>query len=209
MIPRIITINEGDDSDKILSDFATECGIELAYRIVVQPEKEELTVEQIHLMQKDIQVSFSKMVLVALKGVDDSSIEVQNSLLKCLEEDAERIQFLFLVKNPARLLSTILSRSSLLYIYNTAPTDKLALIKDVSDLFSFQNNSDATKEDAVERIDSHLLSSLPKDMKTLHHLLVIRKLIIDNNMNPLLALDNILIFLSKTSTMNASHGKKQ
>jgi len=205
VIPKIITTDKRDNINEIISGFAKQCDIDLSHRMVISPEKNELTVEQIHLMQKDIQVMFSKKILVVLQGVDDSGNEVQNSLLKCLEEDSERIQFLFLVKNPALLLPTILSRCAL-----TGPRPffhKSESFKSLLDIFSFQNNSDATKETAVGKIDAFIASASVKNNHTLHNLLTIRKLIIDNNINPVLALDNILIFFSKTSTMNVIHGK--
>lgn len=203
MIPKIITITEGENVDTLISVFAKKNNIEPSHRIVVRPEKDELTVMQIHLMQKDIQVAFSKKVLVVLRNVDYSSNEVQNALLKCLEDDSERIQFLLLVTNPERLLSTIRSRCAM--IESRPVSHKSEVIHDYSALFSFQKNSDVTKDEAVERIDMFLQSSSLKEHHVLHHLLFIRKLIIDNNMNPVLALDNILIFLSKTSTMKVIH----
>ncbi len=206
MIPKIITINKVEEIEAIVSDFATKSNIELSHRIIVLPEKDELMLEQIHLMQKDIRISFSKEVLVTLVGVDDSSSEVQNSLLKCLEEDSERIQFLLLVKNPNRLLPTIVSRCSII-IHKSSENINLET-KETTNIFSFQNNTDVTKEEAVKRIDTYIEYSSLSHVKVLRHLLTIRKLLLDNNMNPLLALDNILIFLVKTSTMNTIHGKK-
>lgn len=205
MIPKIVTINEGDKIDEIISDFAIQQGIEPSHRIVVRPEKEELTVDQIHLLQKDIQVVFSKKVLVVLLGVDYSSNEVQNSLLKCLEEDSDRILFLFLINNPARLLSTILSRCMM--VEPRPVLRKHASLEKYSDIFSFQKNSEVSKEGAIEKIDRYIQLSSLKNHRILHHVLQIRKLIIDNNMNPVLALDYILIFLSKTSTMKVIYEK--
>ncbi|MFH0773339.1 MAG: hypothetical protein V1922_03440 [bacterium] len=205
MIPQIITIRDENLIDEMISHFATQHGIQTSHRIVVRPEKEELTVEQIHLLQKEIQVMFSKQVLVVLLGLDYSSSEVQNALLKSLEEDSERILFLFLVKNPTRLLSTVVSRCTINNVPH--PNRNTTISEKYSDLFSFQKNSDISKEDAIKRIDGYIQSSSIKNHKILHHILSMRKLILDNNMNPILALDNILIFLSKTSTMKAIHEK--
>lgn len=198
MIPQILSITEDDAIEAIIAQFALNNAIDPAYRIIVQPEKDELTVEQIHLLQKDIQVSFSKKVLVVLCGVDRSSAEVQNSLLKCLEEDGERIQFLLLVRSPARLLSTIVSRCAIAETKN-APVPHRTEGEDT--LLSFQKNSDATKDEAIKRIDEFIQSPSLRKSDILRYLLNIRKLIIDNNMNPVLALDTILIFLSKPSTI--------
>lgn len=206
MIPKIITISEGDTINEIIVHFAKLAGIAPSHTIVVLPEKEELTVDQIHNLRKDLQVTFSKKVLVVLVGVDNSSNEVQNSLLKFLEEDSMRIDFLILVLNPIRLVSTILSRSTLLESFNKVRKQPI-IDNDSSLIFSFQNNSDISKEEAVERIDTYIQSSSMRNNKMLSHLLTMRKLIIDNNMNPVLALDSILIFLSKTSTMSLIHDK--
>ncbi|PIV71235.1 hypothetical protein COW57_00635, partial [Candidatus Roizmanbacteria bacterium CG17_big_fil_post_rev_8_21_14_2_50_39_7] len=60
------------------------------------------------------------------------------------------------------------------------------------------------------RIDQFLHTTLSlKALKLLHYLLRTRKLIMDNNMNPILALDSILLFLSKASNMKALHEKEK
>jgi len=139
-------------------------------------------------------------------GVDDSSSEVQNALLKSLEEDAERITFLLVVKNPSRVLSTIRSRCTL--IYNHLSSLALKTEKETPVHFSFAENSEVNKETAVQRIDLYIQSSKVRDVATLAHILSIRSLIIDNNMNPVLALDEILLFLTKNSTIKERHEKK-
>jgi len=205
VIPKIITTTETESIEEIISPFAESLHIPVAQRIGVYPEKDELTVEQIHLMQKDIQVAFSEKVLVVLVGVDASSSEVQNSMLKSLEEDSERIQFLFIVKNASLLLPTILSRCSLDESRKIISNEEITEIND--DYFSFQNNSETKKEDALIKIDKLLTSSPLKNQNTLNYVLQIRSLIVNNNMNPVSALDAILIFLSKTSSMNKVHEK--
>ncbi|MCX6732922.1 MAG: hypothetical protein NTV98_05275 [Candidatus Roizmanbacteria bacterium] len=205
MIPQILTIIDETAIETCISQFAHQNEIIPAQTIIVRPEKEEITVEHIHLLRKDIQFSFKGKVLVVILALDNSSIEVQNSLLKCLEEDSERIQFLFVVHNPTRLLPTILSRCSV--VHHDLSTRVEKSIASYEDIFSFQNNSDSTKEDAVSKIDSYIEYSKLKDHRVLRTMLNIRKLIIDNNVNPILALDHILIFLSKTSTMKVSNEK--
>lgn len=205
MIPQIITISEGDLIETYISQFANQQSINSSQIIVVKPEDTELTVDQIHILQSDIKFSFSKKVLVVLIGVDSSSVEVQNSLLKSLEEDSERIQFLFLVYNYTKLLPTILSRCS---VVNQTLTSHISqTFNKPEEIFSFQSNSDSTKEQAIAKIDTYIENIKLKNHHTLSHLLTIRRLIMDNNMNPVLALDNILIFLSKQSTMEVPHEK--
>lgn len=200
MIPQILTITDESVADVTIMQFALQNGIETSQLFDIKPEKDELIVEQIHQLQKDIQISFTKKVLVVLRMVDASSSEVQNSLLKCLEEDSERIQFLLLVKSFSRLLPTILSRCTVVQQPSSKHDSKT--VEHYDELFSLKNNSDSTKEDSIAKIDAFIEFSKLKDSHILHHILTMRKLIIDNNMNPVLALDNILIFLSKTSTMS-------
>lgn len=206
MIPKIITINNLLNINEVIEPFASKYYISPSHRILIQPEKDELTVEQIHLMQKDIQFVFDKTVLVTLVSVDDSSSEVQNSLLKCLEEASQRIQFLFLVKNSSRLLPTILSRCSTIESHSRQAFSNREKV-DYIEFFSYTNNAEVTKEKAVLRIDEYIQKALQIDLKTTKYLLTMRKLIIDNNMNPVLALDAILIFILKRSTMKLSNGK--
>lgn len=208
VIPKIITLNTYEDGEDSLLRVASELAIEPSYIIAVRPEKDELTVEQIHQMQKDIQVSFTKKVLVVLFGFDSSSSEVQNSLLKSLEEDSERIQFLFPVLNAERIIPTVLSRCTLTKIDVSVDTITKSHISDAPKaIFIYQNNTDSTKEQAVEKIDYYLQNTSLCEIQTLRHILFLRKLIEDNNMNPVLALDSILIFISKTSTMKSSYDK--
>jgi hypothetical protein len=79
--------------------------------------------------------------------------------------------------------------------------------KDPKELFSFPHNSESTKESAVQKIDQFISSGVHYSSHLLRHILTMRKLITDNNVNPSMALDSILIFLSKTSTMKETNEK--
>ncbi len=202
MIPQIQIISPTASLEDLVAACALKYHISPSHRIIIQPENDELTVEQIHLMQRDIQVSFSQTVLVALCGVDNSSAEVQNALLKSLEEDSSRILFLLLVTQPSRLLTTIRSRCSILDMPSLPHRNQAQPLD--SEVFSWKLNTAASKEEALNRIDTYLENNPPHNLKTLSHILSIRKLLMDNNMNPVLALDSILIFLTKTGTMKLS-----
>lgn len=210
VIPKIITIRDEEESDQAIKRLAAENGIDEIHILLVKPEKEELVIDQIRQMQKDLQVTFPSTLLIVLTGLDSSGVEVQNSLLKLLEEESERFLFILLVKNPSHLLPTIISRCTLV-APDLSGEEKTTMPKseDYAVSFSFQSNSESTKESAVAKIDSFLKSHSLKNTLHLSHILTMRKLILDNNINPILALDSILLFLSKTGTMNVSNGKKK
>jgi len=209
VIPKIIPIHNAEDGEAVVQQLIIDNKIDPSHILLVKPEKEELTIDQIRQMQKDLQVTFSKQVLIVLYSLDNSSIEVQNSLLKILEEESERFLFILLVNDVTRLLPTINSRCSLINRTNIVSHDKERhKIENVRDFFSLKSNSDATKEMAVTKIDVFLQSGTINNTSHLQHILTIRKLILNNNMNPILALDSILLFLIKKGTMKVPNDKK-
>lgn len=207
VIPKIITIFDEKNGEDIIQVFIKEHKIDISHVLVLRPEKDELTIDQIRQMQKDIHVSFSKEVLVVLHNLDNSGSEVQNSLLKILEEQSERIHFVLLVKDAARLLPTIVSRCTLITDKNFPLSKDKKMITDPLEYFSFKTNSDTTRDGATIKIDQFLDSGAIRSGKNLRYILTIRKILIENNMNPILALDSILLFLSKTGTMKVPHAK--
>jgi hypothetical protein len=60
VIPQILTITDESAADAIVMQFALQNRIETSQIFDIQPEKDELTVDQIHLLQKDIQISFTR-----------------------------------------------------------------------------------------------------------------------------------------------------
>lgn len=208
MIPQIVIVSRNEDGEIDSLKRAESLHIQPSHVLVIRPEKDELTVDQVHALQKDIQVSFSHLFLVIIYGLDLSSSEVQNSLLKSLEEEAERIQFIIYVSNLERIIPTILSRCTVTKLPNIPELiDQSSPHTHILDYFSYANNSETTKEQSVERIDRALSLFPIQNVQTLRTILGVRKLILDNNMNSSLALDSILIFLTKQSTMKVTHEK--
>ncbi len=210
VIPHILVYQNADQIESVIQTFIRKYNIQNSHVLRVEPLETELTVDQIRQMQKDVSVSFTQMVLVVLRDVDNSGAEVQNGLLKLIEEESERLLFIFFVRHPSHLLPTILSRCSIdaNTIFKTAPPLQQNGITTISDdYFCFQSNSDMTKESATEKIDAYLHSGKIKNLAVLQHVLQMRKYIIDNNVNPALGLDSILLFLLKAGTMKVRHGK--
>lgn len=210
MIPKIIIIHDEREGEKAIQHIITENRISPSHVLILKPDKEELHIDQVRQMQKDVQVSFSKQLLVVLYSLDDSGVEVQNSLLKILEEESHRLLFILLVKTVSRLLPTIISRCSIMpHAALLSINPEVKGIANFAEFFSFQKNSESTKDDALAKIDTFLLSHAVKSRTQLRFLLTHRNLILDNNMNPILALDSILLFLLKPSSMKVLNEKKK
>lgn len=208
VIPQIITIADEKERESFIQQFVIDYRIDISHVIILKPEKAELTIDQIRQLQRDVYVSFEKEVLIVLYDLDNSGLEVQNSLLKIFEEQGERLSFLLLIRDSARLLPTIISRCTVIASSPSLYSQEVKNIDiDIVDYFSFVKNSDVTKEEAIARIDYTLQSHTLKNSKILKHLLTVRKLIMENNMNPLLALDSILLFLTKQGTMKVPNAK--
>ena len=208
VIPQIITIVDENERDSFIRQYIFDKKIDPSHVLILKPEKDELSIDQVRQLQKDVCVSFEKEVLIGIYSLDNSGIEVQNSLLKIIEEQGDRLSFLLLVTDPVRLLPTILSRCSLIYYGSKEPHHQEdGVITDCIDHFSFIKNSDTTKGEAVARIDHLLRSHTISSSKILTHILSIRKLVLENNMNPLLALDSILLFLTKPGTIKVLNAK--
>lgn len=205
VIPQIIVITQEMQTADIIADYATRFAVSPSYITTIAPEKEELTVEQIRELHAMTRFSTTTPTLVAISALDKSSAEVQNMLLKTLEELSERYIFLLFVESVERLTETIRSRC---LIRSLVPLSKNLIKKEAIspvDYFSFAKNSEVTREGAIQRIDDYLGQSLVHSLEFTKHLLKIRSLIANNNVDPGMGLDSILLFSLKHSTMKDRH----
>lgn len=205
VIPQIIVITKEIGSADIIADYARQFSVSSSYIETISPEKEELTVEQIRDLHQMTSLATTKPTLIAIMALDKSSAEVQNMLLKTLEELSDRYIFLLFVESVERLAATIRSRC---LIRSLVPLKKdNGKKKEVSpaDYFDFGKNSEMTREDAIKKIDSYLMQSQVSSLEFMKHLLKTRSLIENNNVDPGMGLDSILLFSLKHSTMKDRH----
>lgn len=205
VIPQILIIAGETDPVSITAEYASRFSIPLSYVTIVAPEKEELIVGQIQNLHMLTRFSTTRPMLIAIVGLDKSSIEVQNMLLKTLEELAERYIFLLFVESVECLVSTIRSRCLVRSLISTKEDDNKKLMLSPADHFSFALNVDTTKEQALQKIDDYLKRSSVQSMSFMKHVLKIRSLIMNNNVDPGMGLDNILLFYLKHSTINKKY----
>lgn len=201
VIPQIIVINNETETKDIVHDYAERFSVSPVHITTITPEKEELTVEQIRDLHLMTRFSTTNPTLIAIFALDESSAEVQNMLLKTLEELSERYIFLLFVKSIERLAATIRSRCLVRSL--VPPQAQMMQKTEISpvEYFSFANNSETTREDAIKKIDDYLIRSSINSVECMKHILKIRSLIANNNVDPGMGLDSILLFCSKHSTM--------
>lgn len=186
-------------------EYAHRFSVSPIHITTITPEKDELTVDQIRDLHKMTRFSTTEPILISIAALDASSIEVQNMLLKTLEELSERYIFLLFVKSVERLAATIRSRC---LIRSLVPPQVDSVMKsEISpvEYFSFANNSETSREDALQRIDDYLTRSTVNTVEFMKHLLKTRSLIANNNVDPGMGLDSILLFSLKHSTMKDRH----
>lgn len=205
VIPQILIITGETDTASIIAEYASRLSVSSSYITTVAPEKEELVMEQIQNLHTMTRFATTNPMLIAISGLDKSSIEVQNMLLKTLEELAERYIFLLFVESPERLASTIRSRCLVRSHVPAKEENKKKSTVSPADHFSFALNSDTTREQALKKIDDYLEQSLMNSVPFLKYVLKIRSLIINNNVDPGMGLDSILLFHLKHSTMKDRH----
>ncbi len=183
----------------------------------IRPPKEEITINQIRELKKDLIVSPVGKRMIIFYDFDKSGLEAQNSLLKILEEKVEENLFVFLVTNPEKVIPTIRSRAKLLdgvrkkiIQQKKVSIDKIILQLEKCKNTSFLNNKEiliAKKEDYLILSDELLMffeermrkkkCNNETNLKIIKKILKNKMLVENNNLNPQLTFDNLLIFIWK------------
>lgn len=219
MLPIILASNSDKNTEKYIRSFASHNNIQEVSIHRFSPEKKEFSIEMVREIKKELHLRFTVPQLYILYKFDTASIEAQNALLKTLEEKNDSYQFILVVSQVHALLPTVSSRCTLVNLNKE-------VIIDVSDKqnLSFDNLIHEKKrymffsDKQFQRIDadsasnfldsgiSYFRSRLLSDVnaaKILKRLLEAKTLLIRNNANPQLLIDNLLIFIDKTYTMNS------
>lgn len=220
MLPLLIVSNDNKIISDYLDIFISENKF-LPYDVFkISPLKEEISINQVRELKKDLILSQSRKKLIIFYNFHASSIEAQNALLKILEEDVERNQYLLIAKNSERVLETIRSRSKTIDLNRQeeiAQPEKqwlelLELTEKSTDLgfLSLSQASNIKKEDLIvffNQATAYFRKKSHKEkinneihVKILKEIFKLSGLLESNNLNPQLAFDNLLIFIWKSYT---------
>lgn len=187
----------------------------------IRPLKEEITIDQIRQLKKDLIIHSPQIRVFVLYSFDKAGLEVQNALLKTLEESSQRNQFILTVANFEKIIPTVKSRSKAVYLNknyfipnaNKKTEELINLVKD-SDKLNFLSDGLVTgidREKALDLFDELILyfkSRLETEglraVHVLKKILKIKELLENNNLNPQLTVDNLLIFIKNTYSIKVN-----
>lgn len=213
MISIILVSRNDENKEKYLNDFIKKEQI-LPYLIFrVKPIKEEIGIDQIREIKKELITYNKDKRLFIIYSFETASIEAQNALLKTLEERTVRCQFILLVSNIHHTLPTIQSRCKIIQLSKDDGSIVSQEIIHCINTMKLSNNheflierivSGITRPEAINFIDQLLIyfkkhyDEIPQTFPLIvKKSLEIRNLIQNNNINPQLAIDNLLIFINK------------
>lgn len=212
MKPRIVISKSQEKLSEHVSDVVRELHIPPYHIFDIRPLKTEITIDQVRSIKREIITSSARHKrLFVLYGMDNANLEAQNAMLKTLEEKNEDNIFLLLAENGERLLPTIRSRSQVIDLdtgdrlhFQLRPQTQLFL-DDLwgSDRYAFLGSpavTGITREDALVLLDEitvYFHARFKKDtqylMPLVKKILQTKQLLQNNNLNPQLAIDGILI----------------
>ena len=217
MIPLILVCPDEKEIKVFLKSFISK-NIYSADRITeIFPLKKEIVISQIKEVIRQISISVIHPRLFIFHKFDQANLEAQNAFLKSLEDGTANNQFILIVRNEYQLLPTVRSRSVITKIKNSVNSDKkaattfdfLAKVESATD-YKFLTNSlalSSSSEDVIE-ISEDIIHFYHKKMakdanaiKIIKKAMNYRSLLQNNNINPQLALDNLLIFIFKAFRM--------
>jgi len=175
------------------------------------PEKTEYRIDQIRALQKEVKYFNPKRRVYVLYDFNHSSLEAQNAFLKLLEEPPENVNFVLVSESFYQLVPTIVSRAKVIDLKNkTKKIDNQKIEKIISKLKDNQLFflEIADREEAANLILSiiyYFAQQIKKEFKSYQILKESIKnlyFLQNNNLNPQITLDNLLIFIHKCYNEN-------
>ncbi|PIV09818.1 hypothetical protein COS31_05525 [Candidatus Roizmanbacteria bacterium CG02_land_8_20_14_3_00_36_15] len=217
MLPLIIVSKDQKNISRFIKKFIEENSFSAPFVFEIRPVKEEISINQIRELKHDLIISEKNKRLIIFYNFDKSGLDTQNALLKILEELVEKNQFLLMAANAEKIIPTIHSRSKLIKIDKAEfqPTlDKdwqklvqtIVLAKNLDFLTEAKVNV-TTKEQALICLNRFLVffknelnnnvDRLPIIVKIIKKIFLLMNLLENNNLNPQLTVDELLIFIWK------------
>ncbi|MCA9372237.1 hypothetical protein KC726_05065 [Candidatus Woesebacteria bacterium] len=210
MYPRIIhtkQIKKGEEiAFKLQKDFEIS-----SYAVhTIRPEKTRLSIDQVRDMIRYITHAGSTKHMFMLYNFDQSGSEVQNAMLKLLEEETESHLFILFVSNIESVLPTIRSRSQYMMIeeefvhHSTQPIQKtnnyrfthsqVTLLNDITlATVTTKDEAIALLHEQLEYFRLRMKQGQPHATATVRAIISAIHYIQSNNFNPQLSLDRVLI----------------
>lgn len=218
MIPRLVVSRSPQKLDAYLEEYKHMHAIPESSLRVLVPAKDELGIEEVRRLKKELPYISDKPTVFVLSKFDTASLEAQNALLKTLEEKQTTHHFILLAATEEHILQTVLSRSKVVRLDTGGDVPQVrpeltVLLKNLpkEKNASFLNDpllASLKKEEAALLIDEILLyyrQKLPilktAAVEIMKKCVTLKGLILTNNIHVQLAVDNLLIFSWKMVRM--------
>ena len=218
MLPIILVSKNKKDADYFLRKFIKENRIAKDRVYTIFPLKKEILISQVREIKKEIAIAIPFPRLFIFYAFDSATSEAQNALLKSLEENTAKNQFVLVTENEHSVLPTLNSRAKIIRLkYKNmfdAKIDELHtnLLKNIERSTNYRFLADKPltnlqKDDAKNFIEMVIkyyrlkLANDPVFTKIIKKALYFRALLESNNLNPQLTCDNLLIFINKAFKM--------
>ena len=202
-------------TNKFIADYLKSNSISEYNVYRVSPEKEELSIVEVREVKKELVFSSTTARLIIFEKFESASIEAQNALLKTLEERNHRIHYLLIVSRTDKILPTVLSRTKLVELEKPLRKEP-KMSKLIPEVIT---NIKASKDPSLSVVTGfdrekgaefmmELLKYYQKEIANDHaapeiikKILSTLRLFENNNLNPQLTADNLLIYISKRYRM--------
>lgn len=173
------------------------------------PSTKEYSIEDIKGLIKETKIFHPKIRIYFLANFHLSSIPAQNSFLKLLEEPPTNVQFVLSTNNKNGLLPTIVSRVKIVKLrgnnsQNVVETQFIAPIIEGLNLVKFTITDRESAKNILLQIIIFFRERLEIDKNSpliIKEIIRLKALLENNNLNPQLTIDQILIFIWKRYRM--------
>lgn len=169
----------------------------------ITPLTKEFSIDDIKNLKKEAKIFNPQTRIYFLENFHLSSIPAQNSFLKLLEEPPSNVQFVLTTDNKNNLLPTIISRVKIVKLQeNEKPgnVNKFVFDETKIPLSQFKITDKESAKKILLQLIEFFQTKLDSDKKSpiiLKEILRLNSLLENNNLNPQLTVDQVLIFIWK------------
>ncbi len=220
IFPIVLVTADDKKSEQFVKEYCRKNNISEIRTTRVTPAKNELSIDEVRLLKKDLLYAATMPTLIHFTKFETATIEAQNALLKTLEEQKNNVHFILSVSRLEKIVGTLLSRSKIVVLKEDKKEESsmtpyitrlMSNLKKTKSL-SFLGDSQLTGVDqtqASEIISAFLVyfqGAICEELKTapdiLKKIIQVQHLLENNNLNPQLTLDYLLIYIARRYSMN-------
>ena len=212
MIPLLLVTNNNKELKKILTEIKNKTDIFFE----ITPEKTEYSINEIKNIVSETKIFYSQRRLYYLPNFHISSLPAQNAFLKMLEEPPLNVQIILTTDRAEKLLPTIVSRCKIINLAHKVLKEdgevESLLLNFILDkekgIFNQKPFNKIDKENVDKLIEQIILffrkrlSIDSKAANVIKEIIRLKTLVTNNNLNPQLTIDHILIYIMKRYTIN-------